>query len=184
MINWKFKPADIILVHDSRWLIGRAIKWVLNLFQKDEVYFSHALMACDERIGIEAGGFPGEIREIDLLDKLTNCNSYMILRRTDLTDGQRELIVNKARKCLGQSYGYIRLFAQLFDQAFGTNRFTRLTGHCRRHICSTFVSWSYYVICKIEFNALKWFSVEPDDFEDDYLVNTNFYTCSIWRSDI
>jgi hypothetical protein len=161
MISY-FKPADIILTYKKN-LLNKAILFVMNLFQTDSVRYAHAILVKNESVGIEAHN---EIREIDLNKELSKVTRYVVIRHLNLTDEQREKIVKKAECCIGQKYGVFRLILQLLDQMTFSNFFTRLFGF-KRHICSTLVSWAYYVITKIRFNGVNWKSCEPDDILDE-----------------
>jgi len=166
----KTKPADIVLTQGKN-LFSRVILWVLRFFQADHVNFNHVLMVCDDIIGIEA---TNGVTYVDIANKLENSRIYKIIRRVDLTDEQRIKIVNKAKKCLGQKYGFNRIFLQLLDQIFHTNWFTRRTKY-KRHICSGLVAWAYYAAYKIKFNDVNWCSCEPDDIDDESLNNPDLW---------
>lgn len=157
-----FKPADIILTR-GRGPLSKAILYVLRLFQDDPVNFNHVLMVCEGNLGIEADK---KIQYVDLNKTFQKAAGYKIIRRIDLTDKQREKIVKKAELCLGQKYGYRRLFRQLLDQLFHTNWFTKNL-KSKKYICSGLIAWAFYVVCKIKFNGISWRSVEPDDIEDE-----------------
>lgn len=176
----KFEPADIILVHRDHWF-NNSIALALRIFQRDKVNFSHVILSCGGCRAIELGGFPGCVREIDINSSLSKYDSYLVIRRSGISYDEKIRIVKKASKCLGKSYNHIRIIAQLLDQIFRTNRFTKITGHSRKHICSSFVAWAYYVVCRVIFNGIKWYSVEPDDIEDEVENNTHLY--KVWRKE-
>lgn len=165
-----FKPADIILTHSGSRL-ANSILCVLNFFQKDPVRFSHVLMVCDEDLGIEADK---KMRLIDLEKVFKKAKRYKVIRKVDLTDAQREKIVNKAKLFLNHEYGYKRLVVQLFDQMLHTNWFTKKLKF-KGHICSGLIAWAYYAQIRLKFNGAPWKSCEPDDIDDESLKNSNLW---------
>lgn len=167
----KFKPADILLVNSGTSYCD-IILAALNLFQKDEVDFGHAILIIDDNTAIEAAS---KISYLDPRKKILEVKSYKILRNNKLTDKQRVNIVKRAEKLFGLKYGTIRILLQLLDQIFNTNFFTSLSKNKKMQICSTLISWSYYVTSKITFNGVGWQSVEPDDICDESEKNTDIW---------
>jgi ribosomal protein L21 len=165
------KPADIILV-DSGSSYGKAILETLNLFQKDAVKFGHVLMVVDDNNMIVADL---RVNYRNINEYLKNVRSYKIIRNKNISDEQRCAIVKKAESLLNKRYGVFRIVLQLLDQIFDTNFFTRWLKDEHMQICSTLVSWSYYMVAGVEFNNLPWQCVEPDDISDESEKNIQIW---------
>lgn len=156
------KPADILLVHTGA-SYGTLVLMALKLFQKDEVKFSHVLMAVDEETAIVA---ESRVRYRNIDKYLSKVKSYKIVRNKNLTYEQRKSIVERSKKLFNLRYGVSRIVLQFFDHILDTNFFTKWLKDKKIQICSTVPSWSYYVAAGIEFNGLPWQCVEPDDIDD------------------
>jgi len=165
------KPADIILV-DSGTNYGKAILITLNIFQDDDVKFIHVLMAVDKEKCIVA---ESKVKYHNIVEYLKSVKSYKIIRNNKLTDKQRLSIVKKAETLFGLRYGVLRIVLQFLDQIFRTNFFTVWLKDKKMHICSTLVSWSYYVVARVGFNGVQWQSVEPDDISDEQERNQHVW---------
>jgi len=177
------KPADIILVNSGT-NYGKAILSVLNLFQKDGADFGHVLLVVD---GERAIAVESRIRYRDNIDEyLSSVRSYKIIRNSKITDDQRLSIVKRAEALLDIKYGVFRVVLQLFDQIFVTNFFTRWLKDKSIQVCSTLVSWSYYVTVDLEFNDVYWACVDPDDIDDESLANPDWEivasSIGLWRN--
>jgi len=164
------KPADIIITADKRSLFSKVILVTLNFFQKDQVRYQHVMMAVDNEICIEA---LNKITFNISRERMKDFRRYKVIRHRDITDEQREAIVNRAKTLSGLDYGYIRLVLQLFDQFFQTNYFTKRIKDPNYQICSSLVAWSYYKETGIKFNRFNWAACDPDDFEDHIEKNPN-----------
>lgn len=156
------KPADVILVNSGT-TYCKIILTTLRFFQKDDVEFGHVLLAVDDKRALAA---ESKVRYRDIEEYLKSVQSFKIIRNKNITDSQRVSIANKAKILLGLRYGFFRVVLQLLDQVFDTNFFTRWPKDKKMQICSTLVSWSYYVVARIEFNDVPWQSCEPDDIDD------------------
>lgn len=167
-----FETADILLT-TSKSRIGRIIVWILRLFQKDPVFFNHCILAANNKFGIEAA--TSGIQYCDLQEKMESATAFRLIRCKSISDAKRESIVTSTRKLIGLSYGYKRLFLQLLDQVFFTNFFTRKLGDRRCQVCSSLIAWAYYTRCKIKFNGVTWQSVDPDDIDDEILINPDMW---------
>ncbi len=177
----KLLPADIIITTDKKSWFSKAILAVLNFFQKDEVKYQHVMMAVNDEICIEA---LNKITFNISRDRMKDFKRFKIIRHKDITDEQRQDIVNRAKTLIGLDYGYIRLALQLFDQAFQTNYFTRRIKDPTYQICSSLVAWSYDVETGIRFGGINWAAVEPDDIDDESLRhNSSFKTILEWERD-
>lgn len=167
-----FEPADIILINSGT-RIGKAILFVLRLFQKDPIAFHHVILAVDDKLGIEAEVYG--VSYCNLSEKLNKAKSYKVIRYKDLSEDKKEKIVMSVNKLVGVPYGYRRLILQLLDQMFFTNFFTRSLGDKKCQVCSSLVAWSYYVWKRIKFNSVPWQSCEPDDIDDESLRTSDLW---------
>lgn len=172
-------PADIIITTDKKSFLSAAILAVLNFFQADEVKYQHVMMAIDDEICIEA---LNKITFNYTRERMRDFKRYKIIRHRNLTDDQRQAIVDRAKTLSGLDYGYIRLALQLFDQIFHTNYFTRRIKDPNYQICSSLVAWCYGVETGIRFGGLSWAAVEPDDIDDESLRNlSDWQTVIEWE---
>lgn len=162
----KLQRGDVILMY-NRGFISKAIKWILNFFQKDGAKYSHIAIAVSENEVTEA--LWNGIRRRTFDKSIENAKHIKIIRFKNLTDQQREWVELRAISKIGTNYNYYRLLLQLFDNIFATNWFTRhLKVNKEWHICSTYVAWVYKAL-GIYFNETHWLSVEPDDIDDEVL---------------
>jgi len=178
----KIMPADIILVNSGT-SYGTLVLLTLRFLQKDDVKLSHVLMAVDEDTAIVA---ETKVRYRNIQDYLKKVKEYKIIRNNKLTDKQRASIVKRAEALLNLRYGAFRIFLQLLDQLFQTKKFTGWLKDKKIQICSTLVSWSYYVSTKVKFLGLDWQCVEPDDIDDESIENHRDWdvvdaSLSTWR---
>jgi len=153
-----YETGDILL-SSKRSIIAR----IMNLFQKDSVFWGHVLIAKDANIAWEASWF---IRETPL-ETILQGHHYKIFRKKDLTEEQKEIMRREATKLLGCFFGMSRIFLQLLDQIFQTRWFTNLSGKEKSQVCSSYVAWIYDKACGYKFNNVDWRSCDPDDIEDD-----------------
>lgn len=175
----KLKPADIIITTDEKSWFSSAILSVLRFFQSDPVEYQHAMLVVDDLTCIEANW---EVEINLLMDRLGDFKRYKVIRHKDLTDEQREQIVEKARDLVGLRYSILRITLQLFDHLFNSNYFTKRIKDPDQQICSSLVAWCYSVVTGIRFNGVHWASCEPDDIDDESLrPNTEFETILEWE---
>jgi len=167
-----FETADILLT-TSKTRLGRIIVWILRLFQSDPVFFNHCILVANNKFGIEAA--TGGIQYCNLREKMETGKAYKLIRCKCITDAKKEGIVKSARKLMGLSYGFKRLALQLLDQMFSTDFFTRRLGDNRCQVCSSLIAWAYYVRCKVRFNGVDWQSCEPDDIDDETILNSDMW---------
>jgi len=174
-----FKPADIIITREKSNLLSNSIIAVLRFFQSDPVEYQHSMLVANQDTCIEANL---KIEMSILADRFEDLKKYKVLRHNNLTDEQREAIVNRAKTLLGKRYSFGRLFLQLLDQIFSTNYFTRRVKDPDQQICSSLIAWCYGRETGIKFNNLNWSAVEPDDIDDESLKNnTPFETILEWE---
>lgn len=162
----KLEPGDIILTSKDSF-----IAQFMRNFQDDPVVYGHCMMVANDGYVIETG-FYG-IKKITIDQFLKERKHFKVIRPTCLTNMQLQDVVGVASLLVGLKYSFKRMFLQLLDHLFFTNFFTSLDKDRQNQVCSTVVSYSYYVACGIKFNDVEWFSVEPDDIDDDFIKNHN-----------
>lgn len=166
------ETADILLTA-SKTRIGKIIVWILRIFQSDPVFFNHCILVANNKFGIEAE-MTG-VKYCNLQKKMDLAKAYKLIRCKSITNAKKESIVKSVNKLIGISYGFKRLFLQLLDQIFFTDFFTRSLGDNRCQVCSSIIAWAYYVRCRIKFNGVGWKSCEPDDIDDETLLNPDMW---------
>jgi len=164
--NQKLKTGDIILTSKKHSPFLKAMRF----FQKDFVLYSHTLIVKDEYFAYEA---KGRIRITNIKEVLDNCDAYLIVRKKNFTKYKKELMIRLLKDLVGRPYSYKRLFLQVLDNVFHTNKFTRLLKSIDNQICSSLVAWVYYVLFEIKFNNKNWYSADPDDLHDELSINKN-----------
>ena len=175
----ELKPADIILTTDKKSLFSQAILSVLRFFQDDPVVYQHTMLVVDNNWCIEANW---EVETSLVNERFADFKKYKIIRHRDLTDAQREEIVERAKSLLGLRYSVLRIVLQLFDHLFSSNYFTRRIKDPDQQICSSLVAWSYSKVIGVKFNDVHWSSCEPDDIDDESLKDdTEFETILEWE---
>jgi hypothetical protein len=155
------QTGDVILTSKDSIVV-----WFMNLFQKDPCFWGHVLVAKDSEDAWEANW---TLRESNIERVLKKHKYYKIMRKKDLTEGQREDMRETAPELLGHPYGVGRIFLQSLDHIFHTNWFTRLDDREYVQVCSSYGAWIYKMTCDYEFNGEPWQSCDPDDIEDDQL---------------
>lgn len=153
------QTGDIILTSKESIIV-----WFMNLFQKDPCFWGHVLTAKDNETAWESNYV---LKESNIEKVLKKHKYYKILRKKDLTEEQKEEILEIAPDLLGYPYGVWRIFLQMLDHIFHTNWFTRLDDREYVQVCSSYVAWIYKKACDYTFNGVHWTSCDPDDIEDD-----------------
>jgi len=159
------ETGDIVLTSK-----GSIITWFMSLFQKDEVIWGHCLIARNSDKLWEAFH---TLREVDADERFSQISSYKILRFKSLTDLQKSIILREGPKLLGEPYGYFRIFLQMFDQIFNTDWFTSRAENEYLQVCSSYIAWIYDKACDYHFNGVEWTCCDPDDIDDDSILNAH-----------
>ena len=164
----KLEPADIILTKTKKGCIGNLILRTMRAFQKDKVYYQHAALVVNDNEAIEAL-WTVELTKLE--ERFPKFERYKIIRCPLVGPDRKQAIVKQAKTMLGKKYSYKRIFFQLLDQIFRTNRFTNGLRTEDEQICSSLVAWCYEKQTGLKINKLKWQSVEPDDIDDASIKN-------------
>lgn len=127
----KLKKADIILVHGAG-----PIDTLVEIVTRSP--WSHVAMVADpgENLAIEAQAFKAvQYRPVSAFK-----NQSIIMRIHDLTDEQREKIVEYAKKQIGKPYDYKAILEELERFEFGKAIEPEEPG---RFICSSLIAAAY-----------------------------------------
>jgi hypothetical protein len=152
--------GDIVLASFKSSPILRAMK----LLQPDDVTYSHILLAKEQNIVYEART---DIKEIDFSYIMNKYENIKVVSYKLITDKDKEIIKRLLKDLIGRPYSYLRLFYQLLDHLTGSTYFTSRLKDPGNQICSSLVSWIYYVLFEIKFNNKNWYSTDPDDIDDE-----------------
>ncbi len=158
-----FKNGDIVLTSRNSLIVR-----LMRHFQSDPVIYGHALLIdADNDCALEASW---TIRATPL-EKVFKSKKYKIIRYTKLTEAQTQVMLKAMYGLIGELYSIKRIFLQVLDHLFYTNWFTKLDKNKDSQVCSSYVAWGFYVGCKVKFNEVPWQSCDPDDIDDEILVN-------------
>lgn len=155
------QTGDIILT-SKRSVIAR----FMDLFQEDACVWGHILIVKDNDIAWEAHW---TLREVKLSKTFKKYKHWKIIRKTDLTEGQKEIMRKVAPQLLGKFYSPGRIFLQLLDHVFSTDKFSGYNNNQYKQVCSSYAAWIYEMSCRYRFNGVHWSSADPDDIEDDQI---------------
>jgi len=162
--------ADIILVHSNKKFFGSIIHFIMKVFQKDPVVFQHVMLVENSCSIIEA---EWRICSSSIEDALDGVDHYKVLRYKRLTEDDKDKIFELAEKLKGLDYSILRIMLQFLDQLFHTDYFSNLYADNKSQICSSLVAWVFYVVKGIKFNNVSWRSCDPDDIDDESLLNSD-----------
>lgn len=166
-VTLKLQTGDIILSSKESIIVK-----FMRLFQKDPVFWGHVFIAKDSEFAWEAGR---KLQEINIKKKLDKEPYWKIIRKIDLTEEQKNIMRKVAPHLIGRSFGIFRIFLQLLDHVSGTNWFTNQSDNKYLQVCSSYVAWIYWVACGYKFNGVSWQSCDPDDIEDNQMVNPDVW---------
>ena len=165
--NVDIKTGDVILVSKSSSILLKGMKF----FQKDPVFFGHALIAKNEYSAYEA---KKTIRISNIKEVIDSYGFYLIVRKKNFTPTQKNIFQRLIKDLVGRPYGFKRLLLQILDNIFHTTKFTKLLKNVDNQICSSLVAWIYYVLFNIQFSNKVWYSCDPDDIHDEITNNDSW----------
>jgi len=93
--------------------------------------------------------------------------AYRIVRKDDLSDEDAEGIAVRLNKELGKKFSLVTIFWQFWDNLFKTNWFTGTLNRSSGIVCSSLIAKAWQDQIGLRFNGRDWFSVEPDDVDDE-----------------
>jgi hypothetical protein len=157
------QTGDIILT-SKKSIIAR----FMGVFQKDQCIWGHILVAKDNDTAWEAHW---TMREVELSEVFKKKKYWKIIRKKDLTEKQKEIMLKVAQQLLGKFYSVWRIILQLLDHIFHTDKFSGSDHNQYAQVCSSFAAWIYEISCRYKFNGIGWESCDPDDIEDDQLAH-------------
>jgi hypothetical protein len=167
------QTGDIILIRTGS-LYGESILYFMRVFQRDPIHYSHCLIMIDENYALDTD--INKLHIVKINDILKNCKKYKVIRYNEITEEQIKKMYKVAKNLDGLSYSKKRIILQVLDNIFGTNKFTRLLKSKKDQVCSSMVAWIYHTIVKINFNDVEWYSTDPDDIDDESLLNIKKWT--------
>ena len=170
----KLEPADIIITKDKKSWFSAAILRVLRWAQDDKVYYQHAILVANDKEAIEA---LWTVKRTKIEERLQSFERYKIIRCALIGEDRKAAIIKQVETMLGKKYSYKRIFFQLLDQIFHTNKFTKGLKTEDEQICSSLVAWGFEKQTGLKINKLKWQSVEPDDIDDASIKNP-----TVWKT--
>jgi hypothetical protein len=153
------EPCDIILVSNDSFLSR-----IMGFFQSDPVKWGHSVIV-GENDTVYSYSFT-TMHVLDLHKYLKKKGSYEIFRYKHMTPEKQAFMLRAMKKFEGRLYGWNRLYLFTLNSIFGTKKFTDACDNKLDQVCSTFVSWIYYVAFRLKFNNCEWKSVDPDDIDD------------------
>jgi hypothetical protein len=174
----RYKSGDIVLTQGTG-LISKLIR----KFTRDK----YESITKVNHVGIVVEG--GDDKDVVIVEALTGVKKHTmwsqyaltgdkvaIYRSLDLSEKERNAIVNKAEMYVGRQYGYFKIVAHLFDWALGGRYvFRRIAAMDNYPICSWVVAQSYATVGKnfgVEAGAAS-----PDDIWDHIQKNKSKYKC-------
>lgn len=170
------QPGDIVLMRTKN-IFGDIIVDFLRKtsLKTDVVNYGHVGMMMENNQLLEAHY---TIRVIPFDD--SKYKHYKIIRHKAVDTFLSFRLMNIGRRFIGQSYGYTRLAAEFFDDIFRTKYFSKLLRNkTNEQICSSLVAYIYQVVLGKQINGLDWYTIDPDDFDDDLEKNSNEWTIII-----
>ena len=173
----KFQPADVVLTRSPSWY-AKLIRFGTQRRGEGKTIFNHAGIIVDyEGTMVEA---LGTVKSHNIVDAYAGAKSSVaIYRPTNIPKADREVICDKARSYIGDSYGYGKIVLQAFDGVLGRvgippffTRFVRFDDH---PMCSYLDAMSFKA-AGYDF-GVKAHMATPDDIGDFCRLRTDFYMC-------
>jgi hypothetical protein len=158
------KPGDIIFTY-SGGIFSNLIRWITKRANND-VIMTHAAIAINANYFVETD-ITARISSIESLEKN---RYYEIWSCQDLSDLEREIIVEKAKTYIDRIYSIPKILSHALDAIFGkiTSRniffFRKIADSDKYIICSWIVSCVY---TKVGFNFTEpYYIATPDNIHD------------------
>lgn len=164
----KYQTGDIILVrNDIIW--SECILYFMRMFQSDPVEYSHILIVVDEDIALNSN-IHG-LHFVNIKEYFNKCNKYKVIRYKELTVCEKEEMYHVCQILNGIHYSKKRICLHILDHIFFTNKFTSMLKNSKDQVCSSSMAWIYWECVRIKFNNTDWYSVEPDDVDDETILH-------------
>lgn len=163
----KLKAGDIIMTRAKKnWFIDLFLKLIQYGGGGDPARFTHVSCMVSPNMLIEA-----QMRVVkrDMLQvkKYMSKRAYRIVRKDDLTDEEGIGIAIRLNNELGKKFSLMTIFWQFLDNIFKTNWFTGTLNRSSGIVCSSLIAKAWQDEIGLKFNDRDWFSVEPDDVDDE-----------------
>lgn len=169
--------GDLILTSKDS-IVVKFMNWVQK---KDPVFWGHVIVVRNSTTAWEANWVT---REISLVKVFRKHKYYKIIRKKDLTDRQKEIMLEVAPKLLGHIYSVWRIFLQFLNKIFDTVWFTDIDTNAYSQVCSSLAAWIYEMSCRYKFNGISWQSCDPDDIEDDQIAHPEIWEVIVEKRSI
>lgn len=178
-----------ILCYSGSNLIAKSIKWFTEGYKETKTIISHCGLFANsddlKKVDIIEALFPKGVVKRNFIthykDDLNNC---YILKPLNITEQQREKIIENASKYLGHPYGILKLLPQAMDGLIGkvirkrnVILFKKLCFIKTLPICSTLVAMAYKSI-GLDFGIKDQYA-SPDDIWDFAVNNPNKYKIAV-----
>ena len=161
------KAGDIILTRaKDNWVVKLFLKLIKYGGGGDPARFTHVSCMVAPDMLIEAQMRVVK-RDINQVKKYMNKKAYRIMRKKNLTNVDRAGISRRLNNELGKRYSLVTIFWQLLDNLFRTNWFTSTLNRSNSIVCSSLIAKAWQDQTGLKFNDRDWFSVEPDDIDDE-----------------
>jgi len=163
----KLKAGDIIMTRAKKnWFTDFFLKFIQYGGGGDPARFTHVSCMVSPNMLIEA---QMKVVKRDMLQvkKYMAKKAYRIVRKDDLSDKDAEGIAARLNKELGKKFSLVTIFWQFWDNLFKTNWFTGTLNRSNSIVCSSLIAMAWQDQIGLRFNGRDWFSVEPDDVDDE-----------------
>jgi len=161
------RAADIILTRGKdNWFIKLFLKFIQYGGGGDPARFTHVSCMVASDMLIEAQMRVVK-RDINQVKKYMNKKAYKIVRKKSLSHEDFTGIAKRLNNELGKKYSIMTIFWQFWDNLFRTNWFTGTLNRSNGIVCSSLIAKAWQDEIGLKFNDCDWFSVEPDDIDDE-----------------
>lgn len=163
----KLKAGDIIMTRgQNNWFSDLFLKFIQWGGGGDPARFTHVSCMISPNMLIEA---QSRVVKRDMLQvkKYMSKKVYRIVRKDDLSDEDATGIAERLEEKLGEKFSVMTIFWQFWDNLLRTNWFTATLNRSNSIVCSSLIAMAWQDQIGLKFNKRDWFSVEPDDIDDE-----------------
>lgn len=163
----KLKAGDIIMTRAKKnWFTNFFLKFIQYGGGGDPARFTHVSCMIAPNMLIEAQAKVVK-RDMIQVKKYMAKKAYRIVRKDDLSDEDAAGIAERLNSKLGEKFSLVTIFWQFWDNLFRTNWFTATLNRSNSIVCSSLIAMAWQDQIGLKFNKRDWFSVEPDDVDDE-----------------
>ena len=176
-MNIKLQSGDIFFTNSNS-TASKIVKFLMQsptIYQQiwrwlrgslNEVRFYHAGMVLNEKEMIEQDA-KVRIRPVEKIFK----KEYIIWRKKDLTEQERNKLIEIAMADLGEGYDIVLCIGKLFTWFTGIPLFTRWIQQKEKEICVTRVAYWYKEAIGEDFGCKTWHEITTDKIDDYCIVH-------------